>query len=639
MNVVNRPLRALILVATTWAVASCQTPLQPHGPVPPALQGRVQWTLPRMAIAASVSDIQANGTVSLVDPLTSETLASTQASGPAGEFSFAFGSSGQLLRPGFYWLEAARFMGGSSNAGITLRTILHLGDSGWDSVSGSDVQVTPLTTAVARISTLDPAVTDQETLGFVIPPHQPKGALGLYDAATLTALAGEVAVAVAADGDAGGDLPLPATVTPTSGTPGITQLQWRGPISPGFDFVRQHAVGTDRWGQAVEQTSTAGFLDPGWASIAPEGVVGTTTLRLLVGTARSLGVPWTAIEATALRPATPDAVTSGSGPAGPQAAWILAGGGEVHVAPLTETGLGTPAVLATSGATGVAVASSSVGHRHVLTAENGQIKLRSAVGGAWSPPTVVSVATGTCRQPQLAYDGQSGLWGAWLSETGGKTTLQLSRYSNGKWSAIEDPFENVADFALAGGLDPHLAWTDKPAGDIGLVFYSRRIAGNWAQPSFMSTSGVDCSQVSIAVNAQGEPQLLWIAAKPVGVGRATTSVVFRGSGGGAWHAEETLPSSVIAAAGSPRLALDPNGMPVAIWVSGNQQPLVTLSRRNAPLWNWTDNVFQPGDWSVPQTMDDQAAAGLTAVAAGNRHWLLWRRTGGGSGLIGLPVVW
>src|SRR5690606_3233875 len=108
---------------------------------------------------------------------------------PDGGFAFAFGSDGTLLRPGFYWLEASRFMASGVNAGVTLRTILHLSESGWDSASGSDVQVTPLTTAVARINALDEAVTDQDTLGFVIEPHQPKGALGPYDAATIQALA------------------------------------------------------------------------------------------------------------------------------------------------------------------------------------------------------------------------------------------------------------------------------------------------------------------------------------------------------------------------------------------------------------------------------------------------------------------
>jgi hypothetical protein len=628
----RQPVQRLVLAILAIGLAACQLPGQLAGARPPELNGHVRWTLASLHTAATIDDIQTGGTIALVDPASHKTLLATQAATGTGNFSFPFatqlvGGQPVTLAPGYYWLEAARYISGSQKAGVTLRTILHYTGSGWSSISGTDVQISPLTTAIARVRALDPVVTDAATIGAVVAPHQVVAPLVTYSPAVLNQLADEISATVTAGGDGAGDLPLPATVTPATGTPGITQLLWTG-IPLAFDFHTQLASGQDGLGAALVEMSPAALGSFGWTSTAPASLTGPVQLRLQTGTARTLAQTWTPLTASTLSAGPVTQVTTTDGPSGPLVAW-KEGDNKIRVAAIGSDGLATATVLGTGG-DALALASSASGRNHVLFTTGGVPYHFHSNGASWSVAQPVSSATATISDPALAADGQGGVWAAWLTGGAAGFDLQVSRWNGSAWLPAEVVATRVLSFALAGGPEPQLAWVTPGTTTGTLITYSRRAFGSWVAPTTLSADGREVGSPVITLDAAGQPHVLWLDSATVAAGQKSQALAFRALQAGSWIAEERLYPSVVPVISRAGLTLDPFGVPLAYWLNGSSPAMVQISRRTAA-------VASAGSWGRPVTLERTAASDLTGVAVSGRHWLLWQDAA--QALRGIPVVW
>lgn len=124
------------------------TPVAPAaGQASPVLRGELQLPATYEAQASSAK-VMANATVTLIDPATFQAKG-TGVTASDGTFTVqALGTFTPTLGT-LYLLESTKTLGGAANALFRLRTLVQLTATGWTSVSGTTVQLSASTTAVA----------------------------------------------------------------------------------------------------------------------------------------------------------------------------------------------------------------------------------------------------------------------------------------------------------------------------------------------------------------------------------------------------------------------------------------------------------------------------------------------------------
>ncbi|MBO9540201.1 hypothetical protein J7643_06375 [bacterium] len=143
------PLVALML-------AGCATSAQPH--LPSTLSGTVAPFPSPRHVAATSGEIAQGATVSLIDPISGNTLV-TALTRPDGRFVFTFDKS---FKPsvGPYFLEAAKGLsvGASQNRpsvpAARMRTLISNSNGLWASLTGPNANITLGTTALCALSNL-----------------------------------------------------------------------------------------------------------------------------------------------------------------------------------------------------------------------------------------------------------------------------------------------------------------------------------------------------------------------------------------------------------------------------------------------------------------------------------------------------
>jgi hypothetical protein len=133
----------------------------------PALTGAVRWT-ERYQTQSSTSEVANGATVSLIDPGTGQTVATTLTQAN-GNFSLTF-SNWTPTASYPYVLEAVKGLsaGGNPNrvgaAAARLRTLISLVSGNWTSITGNGIQLSRSTTALCVISSLKGLTTVQQQL-------------------------------------------------------------------------------------------------------------------------------------------------------------------------------------------------------------------------------------------------------------------------------------------------------------------------------------------------------------------------------------------------------------------------------------------------------------------------------------------
>lgn len=154
-----------LLTLAVATLAACQAPPGAVGPTEaPLLAGRVEF--PGYTLKAVSADVLQNAVVSLTDD-TGATVAAgvTDATG-----NFTLYRSTQPFAPGEdegFVLSVAKRVGGLDNPVLTLRTEVVRRADGWDSITGAEIVVNLLTSAITKLDEQDAAVTFETVMGKV----------------------------------------------------------------------------------------------------------------------------------------------------------------------------------------------------------------------------------------------------------------------------------------------------------------------------------------------------------------------------------------------------------------------------------------------------------------------------------------
>lgn len=179
-----------VLLCLLLLLSGCSLPGATSPTLPP-LTGRIEPFVQRGIAATSILDVAQGATISLIEPATGLTLATT-VSQPDGRFTLNFGTA---FLPGSspYFLEVVKGIaqGGNPNrAGapaIRLRTLIAFQGTGWNSLTGPSTLVGRGTTAIAVLSSLR-AFSDAKNLALLgtILPKTPSSGSGITAPDTFT---------------------------------------------------------------------------------------------------------------------------------------------------------------------------------------------------------------------------------------------------------------------------------------------------------------------------------------------------------------------------------------------------------------------------------------------------------------------
>jgi hypothetical protein len=167
MHSANWLKRAVLAVAAGALIPGCHLPQipgalagqwtveAPDTHIVPPIVGRVVFPEPRQ-IQATMADVAALATVTLVDTKTNTSLASSL-SNSAGQFNLNFSGS-FIPKPDYYYLEASKGYGGPSafrvqnKSGldaIRVRTILKFAGGAWQALTAGELVISRATTAAS----------------------------------------------------------------------------------------------------------------------------------------------------------------------------------------------------------------------------------------------------------------------------------------------------------------------------------------------------------------------------------------------------------------------------------------------------------------------------------------------------------
>jgi hypothetical protein len=189
-----------LLTLAVATLAACQAPPGAVGLADaPLIAGRVEF--PGYTLKAESTDVLQNAVVSLTDA-TGATVAAgvTDAAG-----NFSLYRSTQPFAPlegqGFV-LSVAKRVGGLDRPLLTLRTEVVRRAAGWDSITGAEIVVNLLTSAVTKLDEQDADVTFETVMGKVA-AGEPL-AFGRYSPSDVTAAKAALQASLTADADPAG---------------------------------------------------------------------------------------------------------------------------------------------------------------------------------------------------------------------------------------------------------------------------------------------------------------------------------------------------------------------------------------------------------------------------------------------------
>lgn len=226
-----------------------------------------------------------------------------------------------------------------------------------------------------------------------------------------------------------------------------------------------------------------------------------------------------------------------------------------------------PTVALDSSGEAVVVWERQEGSRYVIQAAFG-----SAQSGVWGEPVDLSAPSQAAGNPQVAVDGQGEATVLWQSYGEGDYYIQAVTGSIGHcmWGEPVDlsvPGQVAANpqVAVNNAGEAVAVWE---WGGIEFTPYTvqgavRPAGGRWGASVDLSTASLGADFPDVAVDAQGNAVAVWEIRE--GSGGAVQRAVWKAASG-AWQAPVAL-SPAGANAGSPRVAVDPNGDAIAVWSS------------------------------------------------------------------------
>jgi len=248
-----------------------------------------------------------------------------------------------------------------------------------------------------------------------------------------------------------------------------------------------------------------------------------------------------------------------------------------------------------------------------------QAVVGSLQSGMWSEPVDLSTPAEAAGNPQVAVDSQGEATVVWQSYGEGDYYIQgvTGSIGHGTWG-------EPADLSVAGQVaaNPQVAVNDAGEtvvvwewGGIELTPYTvqgavRLADGQWGAPVNLSAGGVNGADFpNVAVDTQGDAVAVW----EIREGRKGTaqSAVWTAATE-AWQAPVDL-SATGGKAGSPQVAVDPQGDAIAVWSGeGVQGAVLPADGQWGPPFD-----ISPGSFGPKVAMDEAGnAVGVWDNAAG-----------------------
>lgn len=253
-------------------------------------------------------------------------------------------------------------------------------------------------------------------------------------------------------------------------------------------------------------------------------------------------------------------------------------------------------------------------------------------GGTWSEPEDLSPAGKEATEAKVGVDAAGTATAVWELLDGGGASIQTSRRPlGGAWSEPEylsspEYSAFVPDLAVAGGGDATTVW-GQFEGEPERIRAAQLSGGEWSEAKTLSGTWADEPQV--AVDGTGNAVVIWSRASEeettliessehlVG-GSWTQPRILSGDGMGGYPVEGYV--NVY----SPRVAVNPQGEGVAVWVQAQAGKRVVESASRSVL----------GAWSEPVRISyAQAEQPALAISQSGGAVATWRRDNGSNEVI------
>lgn len=242
-------------------------------------------------------------------------------------------------------------------------------------------------------------------------------------------------------------------------------------------------------------------------------------------------------------------------------------------------------------------------------------------GGAWGKPVELATLRQDGPAPQVTVDGQGRAIAVWSTSDGppgseiglgpppsGRYVVQTTELAPG--AAWQRPLRPVAlSAASENALDPQIAvnargdaiaaWTaaSLPAGAPAIVRAAVRPAGeNWAAPLDVSVRGT-VTGPRVAIDPRGNVISIWVRA------RGTRSVVQSAARpfGGAWSPPVNLSAYRRGMVETPQVAFDAQGNAIAVWEAPRRGRRYVYAANRPAGGGWSSPVALSGaDADAPQ---------------------------------------
>jgi hypothetical protein len=245
------------------------------------------------------------------------------------------------------------------------------------------------------------------------------------------------------------------------------------------------------------------------------------------------------------------------------------------------------------------------------------------VGGGWSEPVDLTAPGHDAKFSQVAVDEQGNTTAVWESFNGSNWIIQSAeRPVGGAWSAPVDLSSAGQDALITKvAVDPlgnaTAVWRRFNGSNWIIQSAERQAGGAWSAPVDLSAAGQDAKFPEMTVDPLGNATAVWrrfngsnwiiqSAERPVG---------------GAWSAPVDL-SAAGQDAGSPQVAVDPEGGATAIWQRFNI--IQSAERAGGGSWSGPVNLSAAGqEVRFPQVaIDSQGNATATWGRFNGSNWII-----------------
>ncbi|MFT3866295.1 MAG: PKD domain-containing protein [Solirubrobacterales bacterium] len=255
--------------------------------------------------------------------------------------------------------------------------------------------------------------------------------------------------------------------------------------------------------------------------------------------------------------------------------------------------------------------------------------------GVWLAPLNLSAGGENAHAPQVAVDPGGDAVAVWHRSDGSTYVVQATtRAAGGGWQPPVDlsaPGVDAKDAQVAVDQagDAVAVWEGYEGGHWIAQAASRPAGGIWGSPVDLSASGVDASELAVALDQAGDAVVAWDQYD----GSTYVAEAASRAAGGSWQSPVDL-STAGGIAYGPRVALDPGGDAVAVWSrddGGSEKAQAAIRPAG-------------GSWGAP--VDLSAADGVApdpqvAVDSEGDATAVWQATDGTEGIVqaaGLDVA-